>query len=476
LYNPESMTISTRGHSKRYSFSDAIIEGLAPDGGLLVPEQYPVFSADDLERMRGLEYQDLAFEVLRRFVSDIPLDHLYEMITKTYNKKNFGSDSIVELSKLDKNLFVEDLSNGPAFAFKDIPLQFLGNVWEYELLRRDSYLNFFGASSGDTVSSAEEAVRSRARMNIFMLTPFGRMSPFQTAQSYSILDPNVFNIAVNGVFDTCQDLVKEIDENLEFKQTYKLGAVNSINWGRVAAQVVYYFKGYFDATSSLDQQVDFAIPTGNFGDIFAGYIAKQMGLPIRRLILATNENNVLDILFKNGIYRPRKREDVIHTSSQSMDISKASNIERYLFDISGRNPSLLASWMEQLKTQGFLDLSNTSYFEAMRNSGIVSGSSFHQDRISTIRQVYKDTGIIVDPHTADGIKIGLDYRDSDVPLICLSTAKPIKFEETIQEALGFVPERPAELRDLEQREQRYEVMDPVIGKIKEYIAKHAIRN
>lgn len=474
VYNPESMTISTRGHKVRYSFSDAIIEGLAPDGGLLVPEQYPKFSMDDLKEMRELEYKDLAFRVLKRFSSGIPDDKLLDIINKTYNEKNFGSDSIVRLYKIERNFYTEDLSNGPAQAFKDIALQFLGNTWEYELARRNSFLNFFGASSGDTVSSAEEAIRSRSRMTIAMLTPFEMMSLFQTAQAYSIVDPNVLNIALNGPFDTCQDIVKVINEDLEFKQRYRLGAVNSINWGRVAAQIIYYFKGYFDATTSLDQQVDFAVPTGNFGDIFAGYVAKKMGLPIRRLILATNENNVLDVFFKNGIYRPVKREDVIATSSPSMDISKASNLERYLFDITGRNTSLLADWMNQLRTQGFLDLSDTFYFKAMKNSGIVSGTSTHKDRIGIIREIEADRGLIVDPHTADGIKVGIDYRDLDTPLICLSTAKPLKFEATIEEALGYVPERPMRFRGLEQKEQKYVRMDPDVEKIKELIAKHAI--
>ena len=471
----DTTNISTRGDGP-YSFSNTIIEGLAQDGGLFVPQQYPRFSTDNMQKMRKMSYRKLAFEILQTLIDDIPAQVLDKMLKDTYNKANFGSDEITPLLKLDRNFYCQDLSNGPMFAFKDIPLQLLGRLFEYVLTQRNSYMNQLGATSGDTGSSAEQAARSRDRINIFMLSPFRGMSSFQTAQMYSILDSNTFNIAINGVFDDCQDMIKAVAEDVDFKHRHKLGVVNSINWGRVAAQIVYYFKGYFDATSSLDEQVDFAVPTGNFGDIFAGYAAKQMGLPIRRLILATNENNVLDEFFKTGIYKPRKRKDVVKTSSPSMDIAKASNFERYLFDISGRNPTLLASWMRQIEEQGFLDLSGTDYFKAVKDSGFVSGTSLHSDRINTIRKIYEEKHLIVDPHTADGIKVGLEYRDPDIPLICLSTAKPIKFEKTIKEALGFVPERPAELRDLEQRPQRFELMEIDTQALKAYIAKHAIKN
>jgi len=464
------------------SFSDIVIAGLAPDGGLTFPDKIHDISKR-LEDFRSLGYQELALSIMAPFIDDIPFGELERLIEKTYTRKKFGSEEITPLIEIREGINILDLANGPTLAFKDIALQFLGNLFGYILLQRDDYINIIGATSGDTGSSAEHAVLGKENINIFMLTPYGKMSPFQTAQMYSLQDSNIFNIAIKGVFDNCQDLVKLANEDKEFKAQYHIGAVNSINWARVAAQIVYYFKGYMKATHSSDEEVDFSVPTGNFGDILAGYIAKQMGLPIRRLILATNENNVLDEFFKTGIYKPRKTKDVVKTSSPSMDISKASNWERFLYDVIHRvegdhekAAQKTKEYMEKLSTEGKIDLNGTEYFEWIQKySGFVSGSSTHQDRIETIRKVYTSSGETIDTHTADGVKVGMEYKEEGVPLICLATAKATKFEATIREALGFIPTRPIGLEGIEQKPQRFEVMDTDVNRIKEYIKKYAIR-
>jgi threonine synthase len=305
-----------------------------------------------------------------------------------------------------------------------------------------------------------------------MLSPYGKMSPFQTAQMYSLLDPNIFNLAIRGVFDDCQDVVKQVNADAAFKARYRIGAVNSINWARVVAQVVYYFKGYFAVTRDNSEEVSFAVPTGNFGNIFAGYIARMMGLPIRRLILATNENDVLDEFFRTGRYRVRRSAEVIHTSSPSMDISKASNFERFIHDVVGRDAVVTAGLWRAVERQGGFDLAGTAYWRAVEGCGFISGSSTHADRLATIRRVYHDYHVMIDTHTADGLKVGLEYREPGVPLICLETALPAKFADTIREALGRDPEIPPGYEDLERRPQRYELLDPDSEAVKRFIVSH----
>lgn len=328
-------------------------------------------------------------------------------------------------------------------AFKDVALQLLVNMFEYVLEKKSTYLNLLGATSGDTGSSAEEAIEGRDNMTITMLSPlppFGNMSHFQAAQMYGKKGKNVTNIGVEGTFDDCQDMVKEVNKDLKFKERYRLGAVNSFNWARVAAQIVYYVKGYFAATHQNSQVVDFAVPTGNFGDILAGYIAKQMGLPIRHLYLATNENNVLEQFFKTGVYLPRSK--AIPTSSPSMNITKASNFEKYMYDVLGRNPIKLGSFMAAVENGFYVNIKksiapeDTRYWDVVESSGIIAGTSTHQDRLHTIKTFYEKYNRLVDPHTADGIKVGYENRDPNVPLIFLETAKPAKFEPTIREAIG----------------------------------------
>jgi threonine synthase len=316
-------------------------------------------------------------------------------------------------------------------------------------------------------------MRGRPGINVFMLSPRGRMSAFQRAQMYSLPDANIFNIAVEGVFDDCQDLVKAVSNDLDFKRRLRIGTVNSINWARVVAQVVYYFKGYFAATKGNDERVSFAVPSGNFGNIFAGHIARSMGLPVRRLILATNENNVLDEFFRTGVYRVRASREVFQTSSPSMDISKASNFERYVFDLVGRDPARVRELWCRVDAEGAFDLSGSAYFKRVEETGFVSDFSTHADRLATIRRVHERSGYVVDTHTADGIKVGLGFREPGVPLVCLETALAVKFDGAIREALGVAPPRPAAYENLESLPQRFEEIDADPGAVKTFIAAHA---
>jgi len=465
--------VSTRGGMAPATFSDILLGGLAPDGGLTVPDAYPTLAPGELAGWRDLSYPELAFVILRKFADDLPAEALHALIDKTYTAAIFRTEAITPLKPLGDGAWLLGLSNGPTLAFKDIALQLLGNLFEYALLKTDGHFNILGATSGDTGSSAEYAMRGKRGIRVFMLSPHRKMSRFQTAQMFSLQDPNIFNIAVRGVFDDCQDIVKAVSNDADFKAKYRIGTVNSINWARVAAQVVYYFKGWLAATTRDDQEVSFAVPSGNFGNICAGHIAKRMGLPVRRLILATNENNVLDEFFRTGVYRVRATGQVEHTSSPSMDISKASNFERFIFDVVGRDPAVVRALWGQIDARGFFDLSRSDYFGAVQASGFVSGSSTHQNRMDTIRRVYRESGTVIDTHTADGVKVGLEYREDGIPLICAETALPAKFEDSIVEALGRSPDRPAGYENLESLPQRFEVMDADVDRIKDYIVRHA---
>jgi threonine synthase len=398
---------------------------------------------------------------------------LKQIVAKTYTASRFGSDEIVPLATFEPNFHLLCVSNGPTLAFKDIALQLLGNLFEYVLARAGRSINILGATSGDTGSSAEYAMQGKHGIAVFMLSPKGRMSPFQQAQMYSLVEPNIFNLAIEGTFDECQDVVKAVANDAQFKARWKIGAVNSINWARIAAQVVYYFKGYFAATEDNAQQVDFAVPSGNFGNILAAHVARQMGLPVRRLILATNENDVLDEFFRTGRYRPRSGAETHATSSPSMDISKASNFERFIFDVTGRNATSVKELWVKLAVDGGFDLSATSWWPNVKASGIVSGRSTHADRLATIRAIATRYGRVIDPHTADGIKVGLAYRDPATPLICVETALPAKFAATIREATGRDPARPATWRGLEDRPQHSTTLAADPERVKAFIAEHA---
>jgi threonine synthase len=398
---------------------------------------------------------------------------LKRLVEATYTKKVFGSDDITPVKKVEEGFYLLGLSQGPSLAFKDVALQLLGNLFEYALGKRGERINILGATSGDTGSSAEYALRGKKDVNVFMLSPQGRMSAFQAAQMYSLQDRNIFNVAIRGVFDDCQDIVKAISGDAAFKSKYKIGAVNSINWARIVAQTVYYFKAYFAVTRRDGEPVSFSVPSGNFGNVYAGHVARSMGLPIRKLIVATNENDVLDEFFRTGRYRVRKASEVHATSSPSMDISKSSNFERYAYDLVGRDAKVLRQLWVKMERDGAIDLSGTVYFRQVAETGFVSGSSTHADRLATIRRVWNDHEAMVDPHTADGIKVGLAQREKGVPLVCMETARPAKFAETIREAIGRDPARPAGFEDLEKRPQRVEVMKADSGAVKAFIAAHA---
>lgn len=464
--------ISTRGGMAPQPFSDILLEGLAPDGGLAVPEQLPQISAETLESWRGLSYADLAFEVLSRFATDIPAEDLRGLTRAAYTSQIFNSEDIVPLRPLNDGLSLLGLSEGPTLAFKDMAMQFLGQVFEYVLTQRGTTLNIVGATSGDTGSAAEYALRGKRGVAVFMLSPHGRMSAFQRAQMYSLQDENIHNIAVRGVFDEAQDIVKALAGDLAFKAKYRLGAVNSINWARIAAQVVYYFHGWLRATDKPGQQVSFTVPSGNFGNILSGHIARGMGLPVRRLVLATNENNVLEEFFRTGIYRPRPAEQTYATSSPSMDISRASNFERFVFDLVGRDAGRVKALWADMARDGFFDLSALKpQFEAQY--GFVSGASTHEDRLATIRSLYDQTGVLVDPHTADGVKVAREHVEPGVPMLVLETALPAKFSETIEAALGRPATPPGNLANLESLPQRVEVMDCDAAAVRRYIEAHA---
>jgi threonine synthase len=467
--------VSTRGGMPPKKFSSILLGGLAQDGGLAMPEAYPEFDSAALQRLRGLSYRELAFEVVSRFADDIPATDLRDIIERTYTAESFGSEEITPLKTLEPGLHILALSNGPTLAFKDIAMQLLGNLFEYTLAKTGDRLNILGATSGDTGPSAEYAMRGKAGVRVFMLSPQGKMSHFQTAQMFSLQDPNIFNIAIRGVFDDCQDIVKAVSNDSAFKQKHRIGTINSINWARIVAQIVYYFKGYFAATRSNAEEVSFAVPSGNFGNICAGHVARMMGLPIRRLILATNENDVLDEFFRTGRYRPRGTGETHHTSSPSMDISKASNFERFIFDLTGRDANRVKElWGDVEKAGGgVFDLSGSALWEKIRDFGFVSGTSSHAARIATIRRIHEQYGLLVDPHTADGLKVGMEYREEGVPLVCLETALPVKFSESIVEAIGREPPRPVGYEGIENLPQRYVVMNADADAVKAFIAGQA---
>jgi threonine synthase len=469
--------ISTRGQSPALRFSEILLGGLAPDGGLYLPEQYPQFSDADLTAMRGMKYRDLAFTILSRLIDDIPAADLKAIINKTYTAEVYGftrpnqnAEDITPTLKLEDNLYLLSLSNGPTLAFKDMAMQLLGNLFEYVLAKKGEITNILGATSGDTGSAAEYAMRGKKGVRVFMLSPHKKMSRFQTAQMFSLQDENIFNIAVNGVFDDCQDMVKAVSNDAAFKAKYKIGAVNSINWGRIVAQVVYYFKGYFAVTKNNTEKVDFSVPSGNFGNVCAGHIARMMGLPIDKLIVATNENDVLDEFFKTGVYRPRGSANTYHTSSPSMDISKASNFERFVYDLVGQDSAKVRELWDSVDRGGTFVLGEL--MPKVREFGFVSGSSNHEARMKTIRETSKKYNVVIDTHTADGLKVALELRDLSKPMLVLETALPAKFEDAIIEALGHAPMRPASLEGIENLPQKFTVMDADVAEIKEFIVKN----
>jgi len=437
--------ISTRGQMEPVGFLDAVMTGLAPDGGLLLPETLPDVSGR-LAAWSALSYQELAFEVMSLFTTDMPAADLKALIEKSY--ATFRTPDIAPVIPVN-GFYVVELWHGPTLAFKDVALQFLGNLFEYVLEKRGGQLNILGATSGDTGSAAISGVHGKKNIRIFIMHPKGRTSSVQEKQMTSVLDDNVFNLAVEGTFDDCQHLMKSIFSDVAFKQKLSLGSVNSVNWARVLAQIVYYFHAFFRVQETTGaKKVRFSVPTGNFGDILAGYLAAQMGLPVGKLILATNENNILSRFFNTGVY---SMGDVVPTLSPSMDIQIASNFERYLYYRLGQNPAALRERMNRFAADKSLTV------ELNANGAVddlfAAGEAGTAQTLETIRTVYEKEGYILDPHTAVGVAVAERFPDSSVPTLCLATAHPAKFNDAIRQAIGIPAHHPVldQLADAETR-------------------------
>lgn len=540
--------ISTRHDATTQArpFSDILLEGLAPDGGLYLPEEYPQLSTSDLEELRETlqtkGYAALAAKILALFIDDIPVEDLEGIAARAYSTPAFSTSEIVPVTRLESGTWIAHLSEGPTAAFKDMAMQLLGELFEYELGRRGDWLTIVGATSGDTGSSAEYALRGRSGLSVVMLTPAGRMTAFQRAQMFSLMDENIINVAVDGVFDDCQDLVKAVNMDADFKAAWHLGAVNSINWARLLAQVVYYIATWLRVTSAhgaegeiaprpggratqderitreecstaaahatpgestttaghatpvesstpalhaiqqdpstqgdrvpSDERINVVVPSGNFGNVCAAHIARSMGLPLGALVVATNENDVLDEFFRTGVYRPRSCEQTLATSSPSMDISKASNFERFIFDLLGRDAERVADLFGRALTEeGFFDLSGTEEFARSRETyGFVSGASTHADRLEEIRRTEVEDGYLLDPHTADGMHVARSLTDSlEGPLVVMETALPVKFAETILEATGHLPPVPERFEGIEGGQQRVVNLENEVAALKALI-------
>ncbi len=468
--------ISTRDASHTpVKFTDILLGGLAPDGGLYLPAEYPQLDDATLSEWRTLlseqGYAALAAEVLKLFIDDIPAEDIEAIAARAYTSPKFADEEIVPVTELEDGLYIGHLSEGPTAAFKDMAMQLLGELFEYELGRRGETMNILGATSGDTGSSAEYAMRGRAGIRVFMLTPGGRMSPFQQAQMFGLDDPNIFNIAVDGVFDDCQDIVKAVSSDAAFKEEYRIGAVNSINWARLVAQVVYYVAIWLKVTESNDQKISFSVPTGNFGNICAGHVARQMGLPIDRLIVATNENNVMEEFVRTGYYRPRGADKTVATSSPSMDISRASNFERFLYDLLQGDAARVDYLLDMAHTQGGFSLAEDRIMaDVIDEFGFGAGRSDHGKRIATIKDIWENRGIMIDPHTADGVWVARDWRkDVDTPIVCLETALPVKFSETINEATGQEPEVPERFAEILNAEHHVTELPSNVDAVKQFI-------
>ena len=467
--------ISTRDASAQpRSFTDILLTGLSPDGGLFMPAVYPSITPDLLSEWRELLLHDgyaaLAAEVLKLYVDDIPEADLEAIARRAYRTPVFADEEIVPVTRLNDQLHIGHLSEGPTAAFKDMAMQLLGELFEYELARRGEEINILGATSGDTGSSAEYAMRGRDGIRVFMLTPAGRMTPFQQAQMFGLNDPNIFNIALDGVFDDCQDVVKAVSADAAFKSKYSIGAVNSINFARLLAQVVYYIATYLKVTESNDERVSFCVPTGNFGNVCAGHIAKQMGLPIARLVIATNENDILARTLETGRYEVR---GVTPTSSPSMDIQVSSNFERLLFDAGGRDAAAVRRMMASLdQARAFtIDPPTLAAIRADFDAERVSEA----ETASEIAQTWREARILIDPHTAVGMRAATRvlHRNPGVPVVVAATAHPAKFRDAVTAATGQHPSLPAHLADLLERKERYDVLANDIGTVERFIREHA---
>ena len=454
--------ISTRGQMEPIHFKEAVLTGLASDGGLVLPMDLPDIS-ERCDEWKKLSYTQLAYEVISLFATDIPAEDLRELVDRSY--ASFTHPDVTPSVSVG-DLHILELFHGPTLAFKDVALQLLGNLFSYILEERGGVLNILGATSGDTGSAAIEGVRGKSNINIFMMYPAGRTSPIQEKQMTSVLDKNVYNIALDGTFDDCQSIMKTLFADLPYKRQYHLGAVNSVNWARVLAQMVYYFYAAFrvmDKTQS--PSVRFAVPTGNFGDILAGYLAKQMGLPISELLLATNENDILTRFFSSGVYG---KATVVPTISPSMDIQVASNFERYLFYRLNADAARVARLMEEFKQQGQLSIATDEHGVVDPLFTAIRGGT--EETLEVIQRYQDQFNYLLDPHTALGVYAAESARSS-LPTICLATAHPAKFTETIERATGNPADHPA-LAKIKEAPTRSHALPNEVDAVRAYVSAH----
>ena len=459
--------VSTRGAAPVLGFEDVVLAGLARDGGLYVPESWPSATASDLKRWASLSYPDLAVEVMRPFVDGIADADFAAIVHETYAAPAvFRHAAVTPLRQLDANEWLLELFHGPTLAFKDVALQLLGRLFEHILKKRGQRITVVGATSGDTGSAAIEACRDRETVTIFMLHPAGRVSEVQRRQMTTVLSANVHNIAVEGTFDDCQALVKAMFNDHGFRDRLNLAAVNSINWARVLAQVVYYVQ----ASLALGgRPVDFSVPTGNFGDVFAGYVAARMGVPVNRLIVATNINDILSRALRSGDY---SRGTVQPTISPSMDIQVSSNFERLLFDLYGSDGDRVRQLMDGFSVTGRLAIGNEQIARA--SSLFVADKVDEDETRATIAQVLEHSATLIDPHTAVGVAAGRRLRSGpDVPLVTLATAHPAKFPDAVNAACGVYPALPPHLADLMERPERYEILPNDLKSLQAHIGARA---
>jgi threonine synthase len=443
--------VSTRGQAPVLGFSDAVLAGLASDGGLYLPQTWPQVSHAEIAAFAGRSYSEIAFAIISRFVDDeIPASTLRKIIEDSYAV--FRHPSVAPLVELEPNHFVLELFHGPTLAFKDVAMQFLSRVMDYILLQRGLKATIVGATSGDTGSAAIEAFRGRDTTDIFILHPQGRTSPVQRLQMTTVLDANVHNLALDGTFDDCQNIVKAMFNNHRFRDRVRLSGVNSINWGRIVAQIVYYFTAAV-SLGAPDRPVSFTVPTGNFGDIFAGYCAKAMGLPIEKLVIATNANDILARTIETGRY---ETNGVVPTISPSMDIQISSNFERLLFEGAGRDARAVMRMMDSLKQSGGFALPVDAVAAIRRD--FAAGTTNEAETRATISMTHKAAGYLLDPHTAVGVNVARHQSHGATPMITLATAHPAKFPAAVRDASGIDPALPAWLADLYSREERLSVL------------------
>ncbi len=467
--------VSTRGDNTPHSFSEILHEGFAPDNGLYVPEQYPTVTLEQLRQWKGLSYASLAYEIIHLFAPELPTDMLWRLVNETYQGKNFPhrrdwfrSDAVTPVTWLrgDDGIGLLELSNGPSLAFDDIALQFLSRLFDER--PKDETLNLLGASTGDMGCAAETAFANKDGVKLILLSPKGRMSEFQAAQLYSCQAPNVYNLEIDGTFDNCQDIVNELLKDRTWSKARSLSSINSVLWGRILLQIVYYFHAYLEAIRHCGEEIVFVVPCGNFGNAFAAWVARRMGLPIMRLILSTNENDAMDAFFRTGKYHPKPSSETIQTSSPSADISRAANFERFLFELLGRDAERVRTLMTDLEEKGEFELTKEE-FQKLRLSGVICGTSSHPNRLEMMEWMHVEYNTYVDPHTADTLFCGVYMHPVGVKTLCAETVSPVKFASMVKFATGSTVELPEAFQDIYQRPLKKKTLPADINVIREEI-------